>query len=183
MEIRRIDPVNCSVARALAVVGERWSLLIVREALDGARRFGEFRARLGMASNLLAARLDTLVTAGVMRRAPYQEPGDRQRFEYHLTEQGHALRPTLIALLEWGDKYLADPQGPSVIVRHRLADDGTACEEPVKVVLECAAGHTHLPPEGVYRAPGPGARFLDPAGPGTAKGSAATEPLPGRGAP
>src|SRR6516164_8428997 len=98
--MRRIDPVNCSVARALAVVGERWSLLIVREALDGARRFGEFRARLGMASNLLATRLDTLVAAGVMRRVPYREPGGRQRFEYHLTQQGRDLRPTLISLLE-----------------------------------------------------------------------------------
>ncbi len=166
MELRRIDPVNCSVARALAVVGERWSLLIVREALDGARRFGDFRARLGLASNLLATRLDTLVAAGVMRRAPYREPGGRQRFEYHLTQQGQDLRPTLISLLEWGDKYLADPPGPSVIVRHRAADDDTACEEPVRVVLECAAGHTHLPPEAVYRAPGPGARFLEPASPG-----------------
>ncbi|WP_218670927.1 helix-turn-helix domain-containing protein [Microbispora sp. GKU 823] len=118
METRRIDPVNCSVARALSVVGERWSLLIVREALDGARRFGEFHSRLGIARNLLATRLETLVTAGVMRRVPYQDPGDRQRFAYELTEQGRALRPTLVALLEWGDTYLADPQGPSVIVRH-----------------------------------------------------------------
>jgi DNA-binding HxlR family transcriptional regulator len=165
VEVRRIDPVNCSVARALAVVGERWSLLIVREALDGACRFGEFRARLGLASNLLATRLDTLVAAGVLRRVPYREPGDRQRFEYHLTEQGRDLRPALISLLEWGDKYLADPSGPSVIVRHRPGGDDTACEEPVRVVLECAAGHTHLPPEAVCRAPGPGARFLDPASP------------------
>ncbi|MGW5687113.1 winged helix-turn-helix transcriptional regulator [Nonomuraea sp. NPDC003754] len=174
METQRIDPVNCSVARALAMVGERWSLLIVREALDGARRFGEFRARLGMASNLLATRLDTLVAAGVMRRVPYQEPGDRQRFEYHLTEQGQDLRPTLVALLEWGDKYLADPQGPSVIVRHRPADDDTACEEPVRVVLECAAGHTRLAPEAVYRAPGPGARFLDTGKPKPATPGAGT---------
>jgi DNA-binding HxlR family transcriptional regulator len=166
MEMQRIDPVNCSVARALAVVGERWSLLIVREALDGARRFGEFRARLGLASNLLATRLESLVAAGVMRRVPYREPGGRQRFEYHLTEQGRDLRPTLISLLEWGDKYLADPQGPSVVVRHRPAGDGAPCEEPVRVVLECAAGHTHLPPEAVCRAPGPGARFLETASPG-----------------
>ena len=160
---QRIDPANCSVARALAAVGERWSLLIVREALDGARRFGEFRARLGIASNLLSTRLDTLVEAGVLRRVPYQEPGDRQRFEYRLTSQGLDLRPVLVALLEWGDKYLADPEGPSVIVRHRPAGDETACDEPVRVVLECAAGHSHLPPETLCRTPGPGARFL--AGP------------------
>ncbi|MEU7177540.1 MULTISPECIES: winged helix-turn-helix transcriptional regulator [Streptomyces] len=97
------------------------------------------------------------------RRVPYQEPGDRQRFAYELTEQGQELRPTLVALLEWGDKYLAVPEGPSVIVRHRPVDDETRCDEPVAVTLGCAAGHTHLPPEAVYRAPGPGARFLDPA--------------------
>ncbi|MBB2914222.1 DNA-binding HxlR family transcriptional regulator [Streptosporangium becharense] len=163
MRTQRIDPVNCSVARALAVVGERWSLLIVREALDGARRFGEFRARLGIASNLLSARLDTLVAAGVMRRVPYREPGDRQRLEYRLTDRGLDLRPTLVALLEWGDKHLADAQGPSVIVRHRPTDDRTTCGEPVRVTLECAAGHTRLPPEAIYRAPGPGARFRDGA--------------------
>ncbi|HET7016898.1 MAG TPA: helix-turn-helix domain-containing protein [Streptosporangiaceae bacterium] len=160
MQTQRIDPVNCSVARALSVVGERWSLLIVREALDGTRRFGDFRSRLGIAGNLLATRLETLVTAGVMRRVPYQEPGDRQRFEYELTEQGHDLRPALVALLEWGDKYLADPPGPSVVVRHRPLN-GEACGQPVKVVLECAAGHAQLPPQAIYRAPGPAARFLD----------------------
>ncbi|MCK2217238.1 helix-turn-helix transcriptional regulator [Actinomadura sp. ATCC 31491] len=166
MQTQRIDPANCSVARALAVVGERWSLLIVREALDGARRFQEFRTRLGIASNLLATRLDTLVAAGVLRRVPYQDPGDRRRFEYRLTRQGLDLRPTLIALLEWGDKYLADPEGPSVVVRHRPDDEQDACEEPVRVTLECAAGHTHLPSDAVYRAPGPAARFLtDPAPP------------------
>ncbi|GGM15804.1 hypothetical protein GCM10010129_70030 [Streptomyces fumigatiscleroticus] len=157
---RRIDPVNCSVARALAVVGERWSLLIVREALDGARRFGEFKARLGIAGNLLSTRLNTLVAAGVLRRVPYQDPGERHRFEYELTEQGLDLRITLVALLEWGDKYLADPQGPSVIVRHQAAEGDGACEEQVRVVLECSAGHTHVPPQSIHRTPGPGARFL-----------------------
>lgn len=159
----RIDPVNCSVARALAVVGERWTLLIVREAMDGARRFSEFRDRLGIASNLLAGRLDTLVTAGVMRRIPYQQPGERQRYEYELTERGLDLRPALVALLEWGDKYLADAQGPSVIVRHRPADGDDPCDQPVRIVLECGAGHSHLSPKDIYRAPGPGARFLESA--------------------
>ncbi|WP_404870342.1 hypothetical protein ACI1MP_33790 [Kitasatospora griseola] len=69
------------------------------------------------------------------------------------------LRPTVIALLEWGDKYLADEQGPSVVVRHH-SPEGSGCDEPVALVLQCAAGHTDLPPASVYRAPGPGARFL-----------------------
>ncbi|GIF13454.1 winged helix-turn-helix transcriptional regulator [Actinoplanes teichomyceticus] len=153
---QRIDPANCSVARALAVVGERWSLLIVREALDGARRFDEFQTRLGIARNLLSTRLDTLVAAGVLHRVPYRDPGNRRRFEYRLTERGQALRPTLIALLQWADDHLPTPEGPSVVVRHR-----PDCEEPVRVVLECAAGHSHLPPEAVHRAPGPGARYLN----------------------
>ncbi|MEV7020527.1 helix-turn-helix domain-containing protein [Kitasatospora sp. NPDC093558] len=159
-EKRRLDPANCSVARSLAVVGERWSLLIVREAVDGARRFGEFRSRLGIASNLLSARLDSLVAAGVLDRVPYQEPGDRQRFEYRLTPKGTDLRPTLLALLEWGDKYLADEEGPGIVVRHTATDEDEPCDEPVSIVLECAAGHTHLRSGEVYRAPGPGARFL-----------------------
>ncbi|MGA5818414.1 winged helix-turn-helix transcriptional regulator [Kitasatospora sp. NPDC094028] len=159
-ELRRIDPSNCSAARALSVVGERWSLLIVREAVDGVSRFGDFRKRLGIASNLLSNRLDSLVTAGVLQRVPYQEAGDRQRFEYRLTDKGRDLRPTLMALLAWGDKYLTDEQGPPVVVRHRGADEEHGCDEPVSLVLECAAGHTHLPSDEVYRAPGPGARFL-----------------------
>ncbi|WP_217708932.1 winged helix-turn-helix transcriptional regulator [Nonomuraea rhodomycinica] len=158
----RISSVNCSVSRALAVVGERWTLLIVREAFDGVRRFADFRARLGIASNLLAARLDTLVDTGVMRRVPYREPGGRQRFEYELTPRGADLRPVLVALLQWGDKYLADPEGPSVIVRHRAGPGETACEEPVRVVLECAAGHSALPPDSLRRAPGPGAHLIEP---------------------
>ncbi|MEV7908701.1 winged helix-turn-helix transcriptional regulator [Streptomyces anulatus] len=159
----QISTVNCSVARALAVVGERWTLLIVREAFDGVRRFGDFRARLGIASNLLAARLDALVETGVMRRVPYREPGDRQRYEYQLTERGIDLRPVLIALLQWGDKHLADSQGPSVIVRHRTDPGQAACEEPVRLVLQCVGGHTPLPPHAVWRSPGPGAHLIEPA--------------------
>ena len=157
---RRIDPVNCSVARALSVIGERWSLLLVREAIDGASRFSDFRDRLGIASNLLATRLDSLVEAGVLLRIPYQEPGTRQRYEYRLTDRGLDLRPTLVALLEWGDRYLADPQGPSVVVRHHSVGTEPDCEEPVRIVLECAAGHTRLPPSAIHRTPGPGARFV-----------------------
>ncbi|MGW5112896.1 winged helix-turn-helix transcriptional regulator [Nocardia sp. NPDC004123] len=157
---RRIDTANCSVGRALSVVGERWSLLIVREAIDGATRFSDFRDRLGIASNLLSARLDSLVEAGVLQRIPYQEPGSRQRSEYRLTERGLDLRPTLVALLEWGDKYLADPQGPSVVIRHHTPGADHDCEAPVRLVLECAAGHAHLPPSAIHRTPSPGAQFV-----------------------
>lgn len=146
----QISSENCSVGRALSVVGERWSLLIVREAFDGVRRFQDFRNRLGIASNLLSTRLDSLVSAGVLERVPYQDPGGRRRDEYQLTERGADLRPVLLALLQWGDKYLADPAGPSIIPRH------LACDEPVRVVLECV-GHGPVPPTEVRRTPGPGA--------------------------
>jgi DNA-binding HxlR family transcriptional regulator len=138
--------------------------------MDGTSRFGDFRDRLGIASNLLAARLDSLVEAGVLQRIPYQEPGTRQRYEYRLTESGLDLRPTLVALLKWGDKYVADPSGPSVVVRHRTADTERDCEEPVGIVLECAAGHTHLPPAAIHRTPGPGARFVKSEGDVVLKG-------------
>jgi DNA-binding HxlR family transcriptional regulator len=154
---------NCSVARALGVVGERWTLLIVREAFYGARRFREFQAGLGIATNLLATRLDTLVEFGVMERVPYRDPGDRQRHEYHLTERGYELRPTLIALMQWGDRHLAEPEGPPVIPRHHAAPDEPDCEHPVRVVLECAGGHVPIGPRSVRRAPGPGARLAESA--------------------
>lgn len=157
MDPCEVSSVNCSVGRALAVVGERWSLLIVREALDGVRRFRDFQSRLGIASNLLATRLETLVTADVLRRVPYQDPGGRRRFEYELTERGYDLRATLMALLEWGDKYLADPAGPSIVARHRTPPAEPACDAPVRLVMECAAGHTGLGSHDVRRTAGPGA--------------------------
>lgn len=104
-EIVRVGSESCPVGRALAVVGERWSLLIVREAFDGVRRFQDFRNRLGIASNLLSTRLETLVGAGILMRVPYQDPGGRRRDEYHLTERGEDLESVLLALRQWGDKY------------------------------------------------------------------------------
>jgi DNA-binding HxlR family transcriptional regulator len=145
---------NCSVARALAILGERWTLLIMREAFFGVRRFREFRSRLGIASNLLVTRLDTLVKAAVMERVPYRDPGDRERHEYRLTERGIDLMPILVALQQWGDKYLADTAGPSVVVRHQ-----SPCDQPVHITIECAAGHAPLNARTTFRTPGPGARF------------------------
>jgi DNA-binding HxlR family transcriptional regulator len=156
---------NCSVARALSVVGEKWTLLIMREAFFGVRRFREFRTHLGIAPNLLATRLDTLVEMGVMDRVPYQELGDRQRHEYRLTDRGHDLMPILIALLQWGDQYLADPDGPSVIVRHHTGPDESSCDQPVHVVMECAGGHAPLRARALLRTPGPGARPADSSSP------------------
>ena len=143
---------NCSVARTLEIIGEKWTLLVLREAYYGARRFGDLQARLGIARNLLTDRLATLVDAGVLDRVPYQEPGARTRNEYRLTPAGRELFPVLVALLQWGDAYLADPEGPAVVLEHR------ECGQPVRAVLQCTAGHQPLDLGDTQPRPGSGAR-------------------------
>lgn len=108
---------DCSIARALEVVGERWTLLIVREALGGTRRFDDFQRALGIARNVLSARLERLVEEGVLARRPYRiRP---ERFEYVPTPKGEELLPVTLALLAWGDRHYADPaDGPPVVLRH-----------------------------------------------------------------
>ena len=98
---------NCSIARALELVGERWTMLIIRDAFLGLQRFDEFEASLGIASNVLASRLDRLVDAGIFERIRYQQRPDR--FEYRLTERGRALRTPLLALMQWGDGISGKP--------------------------------------------------------------------------
>ncbi|MFE2750492.1 winged helix-turn-helix transcriptional regulator [Actinosynnema sp. NPDC059335] len=100
------DGSTCSLARAVDVVGERWTLLVLREAFVGATRFSEFRARLGIASDVLAARLAKLVDAGLLARQGYREPGQRPRDGYRLTEAGRRLNLVLCALQQWGDEHL-----------------------------------------------------------------------------
>jgi DNA-binding HxlR family transcriptional regulator len=112
----------CSIARSLGVLGERWTFLILREALLGATKFAEFRDRLGVAPDVLSDRLSTLVAYGVMEREPYQEPGARPRFAYRLTTAGTELQVVLSALQQWGDKHLPRPEGPSMLRRIRGTD-------------------------------------------------------------
>jgi DNA-binding HxlR family transcriptional regulator len=106
---------NCSIAGALELVGERWTLLILRDAFLGVRRFDEFQRNLGVARNVLQSRLERLVAEGIVRRERYQERPER--FEYRLTRKGVDLWPVLVALMKWGDRYTA-PNGPPVIMRH-----------------------------------------------------------------
>ncbi|MDT5327642.1 MAG: hypothetical protein QOF25_4794 [Mycobacterium sp.] len=103
---------TCAIERSLAVVGDRWSMLILRDALAGITRFAEFQAQLGVATNVLAARLDKLVAAGVLRRQAYKDPGERARPEYRLTAAGFDLCVVLGALQQWGDTYMPLPGGP-----------------------------------------------------------------------
>ncbi|HEY1571982.1 MAG TPA: helix-turn-helix domain-containing protein [Pseudonocardiaceae bacterium] len=118
---KTLDPV-CSIARSLGVLGERWAFLILREALLGATRFAEFRDRLSVAPDVLTDRLATLVEYGVLTREPYQEPGARTRYAYLLTPAGEELRVALGALMQWGDRHLPRPEGPSMVARVRGTD-------------------------------------------------------------
>jgi DNA-binding HxlR family transcriptional regulator len=144
---RDYDGQVCSIARALELVGERWSLLIVRDAFLGRRRFDEFRDSLGIASNVLTDRLNRLVETGVLERVPYSERPER--FEYRLTEKGAELRIALLALMQWGDRYLVD-QPPRIA---RRTSDGS----PVRAVIVAADGAI-LGPRDVETVPGPGAK-------------------------
>jgi DNA-binding HxlR family transcriptional regulator len=103
---------ECSIANALAVVGERWSLLVLREAMFGVTRFDRFARNTGASRDILAARLKTLVAAGVLRREQYSDHPPRH--DYVLTESGRALRPVLMALMEWGDRYATTGEPPTV---------------------------------------------------------------------
>jgi DNA-binding HxlR family transcriptional regulator len=137
---------NCSVARALEVVGERWTLLIVRDVALGLRRFDELLDSLGIASNVLTDRLNRLVAEGVLERVPYSERPER--FEYRLTGKGAELGPAVLALMQWGDRYLSDK--PPRIARRR------SDRSPVSVRLVAKDGSVVAPGE-VELLPGPGA--------------------------
>ena len=134
-------PRTCSIARALAVVGERWALLVVREVSLGVRRFAEIQAATGAPPAVLSARLKELVEVGVLETRLYQEPGSRARLEYRLTESGRSLQPVLTALKDWGDAHLADERGVPVVTRH------VDCGASVHAVLQCEKGHEVGPRE------------------------------------
>jgi len=131
----RWSAANCSVARALEVVGTRSTFLLLREAFFGTRRFDDFRRRVGVTEAVAAARLRELVEEGLLARRPYQEPGQRTRQEYRLTAKGRQLFPVLIAIMDWGDRYLADPDGPPVRIWH------AQCGSEVHAEVRCAQGH------------------------------------------
>ena len=107
---------TCSVARTLEIVGERWTLLILRDAFLGVRRFDDFQRSLGIARNVLNSRLKRLVDAGVLERRRYQERPER--FEYRLTDMGLDLWPAVVALMRFGDRHLAGDEGPPLRLEH-----------------------------------------------------------------
>jgi DNA-binding HxlR family transcriptional regulator len=154
----------CSIAKALEVVGERWTLLIVRDVMNGNRRFGELQRSLGVARNVLAARLQRLVDEDILERRPYQE--SPERYEYFLTEKGLDLWPALIALLAWGDRHSPTPGGPPMLIVHKQ------CGGPVDDRGICEACGEQLNARDARALPGPGvsaaSRALAPADPAAA---------------
>ena len=119
------DP-RCSIARTLQVLGDRWTVLIVRESFRGRTRFSEFRDMLGIPRDILTTRLSSLVEAGVLERRGYREAGARERFDYHLTAAGDALLPVLGALAEWGNEYRPSGHGPSRLYQHAETGEAAA---------------------------------------------------------
>lgn len=108
---------DCSIARALEIVGERWTLLILRDAILGVDRFDDFQRSLGIATNVLTNRLRLLTEEELLERVPDPQRGDRHR--YKLTEKGRSLGPAIIALMKWGDRFYAGPEGPPRLTLHR----------------------------------------------------------------
>jgi DNA-binding HxlR family transcriptional regulator len=148
--------ISCSVARAVDVVGQRWTPLILRDLFAGMARFEDMRRDLGIASNVLAARLEELERHGVVERRQYQSLPARH--EYVLTEKGRDLYPVIATLLAWGDKWLAAPDGPPALAVH------TDCGHVTTAKTVCAECGGELNAGNAIHAPGPGAK----PGPGTA---------------
>jgi DNA-binding HxlR family transcriptional regulator len=143
---------NCTVGRAMEVLGERWTFVVLREVFNGVRRFEDMRRHTGMPRQVLTDRLALLVDTGVLRRVPYREPGQRERHEYRATDKGFDLYPVLVAVRAWGDRYLADPEGSPVEFEH------AGCGAEVDVVLRCREGHEPTGRRDVVTRPGPGVR-------------------------
>lgn len=147
MERKSFVEMDCSVAQCLEIVGEWWTMLIVRDAFLGVSRFEDFQQRLGISRNILQQRLTKLVDAGVLKRVPYSEHPPRD--DYRLTEKGRDLWPVLTAMRQWGDSYAA-PDGPPLEVVH------DACGQVSSQVLVCATCGEPVGPRDVHAVPGPG---------------------------
>jgi DNA-binding HxlR family transcriptional regulator len=139
---------DCSMARALEIVGERWTLLIVRDAFHGLTRYDEFLRSLGIATNVLSNRLQKLVAADILRQ-------DAPRGRYKLTAKGRALHPVLLTLIAWADRYEPGPDGPEVLILH------TDCGHEVGGTLSCAHCGEAVRAESLRMIPRPGATGPD----------------------
>jgi DNA-binding HxlR family transcriptional regulator len=148
------DSANCAIGATVGLIGERPTFLVLREAFNGVRRFADMQRRTEMPRQVLSDRLARLVGEGLLRKVPYQESGQRVRYEYRLTEKGLDLYPVLVALMEWGDRHAVGTAGPQVLLEHR------DCGEPVQLQLACQSGHVLGSAREVTPVPGPGARKI-----------------------
>jgi len=150
MKWRELEDTPCSVARGLAIVGDRWTILILRDAFLRTRRFDDFQAQLGITRHLLANRLAKLVKLGVMVKVPYQERPPR--YEYRLTDMGRDWYSVQLALVAWGDKWLAGAAGAPIELLHRK------CGHKFRPLLVCSECREPLEPREVTPLAGPGLR-------------------------
>jgi DNA-binding HxlR family transcriptional regulator len=141
---------NCSIARTIDAVGEWWTLLIVRDAFRGTKRFDDFQASLGLARSVLTARLRKLTEQGILRRTAYSE--HPPRYEYELTEKGRALFGVIAVMLQWGDTWAPSPGGPPVEFVHDV------CGNVTQPVLTCPHCHGEVTADNTHSQPGPGSR-------------------------
>jgi DNA-binding HxlR family transcriptional regulator len=148
MPIESFAKQNCSIARTLSILGERWTLIVLTELFLGRTRFEEIQEERGIASNILSQRLATLVEHGIAERRRYSE--HPERFEYHLTDKGRDLLPVQLALVRWGDKYMAE-DGPPVEAVH------TECDHAFQMVPTCSHCGAEIKRGTVEARLGPGA--------------------------
>jgi DNA-binding HxlR family transcriptional regulator len=146
------DSETCSIARTLALIGDRWTLLVLRDVANGVRRFDDLVSHLGVARNVLSRRLAVLAESDLIVRTAYRVEGARERYEYRLSHAGRELMPILLAFMAWGDRHLAGEEGPPAVTRH--AD----CGAKVRVLVTCEAGHELGDRPRVLVEPGPGSR-------------------------
>jgi DNA-binding HxlR family transcriptional regulator len=147
-----LDSRTCSLARTLEIVGQPWTLLVLRDLFNGIGRFDDLADHLGIARNVLADRLARLTGSGLARRVPYRQPGHRARHEYRLTGMGLDLCTVMVAFAGWGDQHLAGAAGPPARFEHH------GCGAIVQAALLCGQGHLLTPSDRVLSRPGPGAR-------------------------
>lgn len=150
---REYDNQVCSIARSLEIVGERWSLLIIRNVSLGLNRFEPLRENLGITRSVLTTRLNTLIEYGILEKRQYSEKPPR--FEYHLTEKGRNLGPALLQLMWWGDRYYPEAGGPPTVATHRR------CGGPLDQHMICRKCGESVEADRVYLKAGPGRKAED----------------------
>ena len=148
MRWRDLKNEDCSMARTLSVIGDRWTLMVLRDCFVGVRRFEQFEASLGITRHVLADRLKKLVDEGVLTKVPYGEAPVRE--EYRLTERGFDLYPVMLSIVQWGDRHMADERGAPIVRRHKT------CGHVVEGRMVCSDCGELLDARDLTVEPGPG---------------------------